>query len=87
MDIVSLLGLISSVTGIVSFILYFTDKNNSTTPKVRNSIGAKSLQNWKFWLIISFLFIFTFSLASSRQFSGIQGNNNDANQIIIFPER
>jgi hypothetical protein len=85
MDIISLLGLISSVTGIISFVLYFVDKNNASAKQLSSYQGGISLQNWKFWMVITLLSVAVLTLVSVQRITGIQGDNNDGNQINISP--
>jgi hypothetical protein len=83
MDIVALLGLTSSITGIISFILYFVDKQKAKTAQV-NSAPQKVQAKWKMWTVFALISVL---LAMSRltitNVTGIKGDNNKDNQIHI----
>ncbi len=78
MDIVTVLGVISSITSIISFILYFLDKKNP-----QPNTGSV-IQNWKIWVSATLiLVIIIIALGSGEETTGIKGNDNDGNEILI----
>ena len=88
MDIIALLGLISSITGIIGFILYFVDKRKQTSgaSSTLQSQGL-SLADWRVWLVFTVLTIAALTLKISiQQTTGIEGNNNNDNKVIISPK-
>jgi Na+/H+ antiporter NhaC len=88
MDIITLLGLISSVTGIISFILYFVDKQQKMSKKTgtQQSQGL-SFSDWRIWLVFTLIAVAILSFKISvQQITGIEGNNNDNNEINISPK-
>ena len=86
MDVVGVLGVISSITGIISFILYFIDKKNTSGQQTPSRQGV-SFDDWKIWMVITLLTTVVFVLMSIQKNTGIQGDNNDNNKIIISPQK
>jgi hypothetical protein len=85
MDLVSLIGLISSVTGIISFVLYFVDKSNASKSSATPKKGGVSVQDWKLWAVVTALSICILIFASAQSITGIEGSSNDNNNIFIVP--
>ena len=88
MDVITLLGLISSITGIISFILYFADKRKQPNSKSnpRQSQGL-SFSDWRVWLVFTVLTTAALTLKISvQQTTGIEGNNNNGNKVIMSPK-
>jgi len=83
MDLVALIGLISSVTGIISFILYFVDKRSPSKNSQNLKRGSVSVQNWKLWAVVTILSVCVLVFTASQRTTGIDGNNNDNNNIFI----
>lgn len=83
MDIVTLLGLASSITGIISFVLYFVDKRKSQTTQA-SSTHSKVQIKWQMWMIFALIsFLFLISRLTITNVIGIQGDQNKDNQIHI----
>jgi uncharacterized membrane protein HdeD (DUF308 family) len=88
MDIIAILGLISSITGIISFILYFVDKRKQTSG-TSSPLRTQSqlLSDWRVWLVFTMFTVAALTLKISvQQITGIEGNNNDSNKVIISPK-
>lgn len=83
MDLVGLVGLISSVTGIISFILYFIDKGNPSKIAPNQKRSSLSIQDWRLWAVVTTISVCVLIFASANNVTGIDGNDNDNNNIFI----
>lgn len=82
MNIINLLGVVSSITGIISFILYFVDKQNPSQKQ------GNPASDWRIWvgatMVLTALLVVKIS---NSEITGIKGNNNDNNEVIISPKQ